>query len=204
MKGDVKFKSPCGKVSWGRITALLSAAGPRRDEKESSLLNAAAQRRNPVVRIGKDGQLRVLLVHPGGPFWARKDAGAWTIPKGEYGADEEPLAAARREFFEELGCNLGNEPLAAFAPLGEVKQKAGKLVAAFALEGDLDAAAIRSNTFDIEWPPKSGKRKSFPEVDRAAWFSLEDAREKINPAQMELLERLATSLRQVGDDAARS
>ncbi|MGZ5804309.1 MAG: NUDIX domain-containing protein [Xanthobacteraceae bacterium] len=139
----------------------------------------------------KDGVLRVLLVHPGGPFWATRDAGAWTIPKGEYGAGEGPLAAARREFFEELGCDLAGKPEGAFAPLGEVKQKAGKLVTAFALEADLDAASIQSNTFEIEWPPKSGERKSFPEVDRAAWFSLEEAREKINPAQVELLERFA-------------
>lgn len=146
----------------------------------------------------EDGVLRVLLVHPGGPFWARKDAGAWTIPKGEFTAGEEPLAAARREFFEELGCDLDNEPAAAFAPLGEIKQKAGKIVTAFALEGEFDAAAIRSNTFEIEWPPKSGRRKSFPEVDRAAWFTLDEARKKINPAQVELLERFAASLRHAG------
>jgi len=140
----------------------------------------------------RDGDvLRVLLVHPGGPFWARKDAGAWTIPKGEYQDGETPLAAARREFFEELGVDLSAHADGAFVPLGDIRQRAGKTVTAFALEGDLDADAIRSNTFEIEWPPKSGKRKSFPEVDRAAWLSLDEAREKINPAQQELLVRCA-------------
>jgi predicted NUDIX family NTP pyrophosphohydrolase len=138
----------------------------------------------------RGGALRVLLVHPGGPFWAKKDAGAWTIPKGEYTAPEIPLVAARREFFEELGHDLGDTPDAAFVPLGEVRQKAGKIVAAFAVEGDLDADAISSNKFEIEWPPKSGKHQSFPEVDRAAWFSLDEARAKINPAQREFLEKI--------------
>jgi predicted NUDIX family NTP pyrophosphohydrolase len=140
----------------------------------------------------KGGALRVLLVHPGGPFWRRKDAGAWTIPKGEYAEGEAPLAAARREFFEELGCDLSDRNDADFVPLGEVKQKGGKIVTAFALEGYLDADAITSNTFEIEWPPKSGKRQSFPEVDRAAWFTIEEAREKINPAQDEFLDILQT------------
>jgi len=140
--------------------------------------------------LREGGTLRVLLVHPGGPFWRRRDAGAWTIPKGEYAADEDPLAAARREFFEELGCDLSDRETADFVPLGEVKQKGGKIVMAFALEGFLDAGAIRSNMFEIEWPPRSGKRQSFPEVDRAAWFSIEEAREKINPAQAELLHKL--------------
>lgn len=142
----------------------------------------------------KSGELRVLLVHPGGPFWVRKDAGAWTVPKGEYGVDEQPLAAARREFFEELGFDLRATPVTAFVPLGEVRQKAGKRVSAFALEGDLDVAAIRSNTFEVEWPPRSGKRQRFPEVDRAQWFSLAEAGDRINPAQREFLERLAAIL----------
>jgi predicted NUDIX family NTP pyrophosphohydrolase len=155
-----------------------------------------AKRSAGIVMWKRAGRaLRVLLVHPGGPFWARKDDGAWTIPKGEYAATEDALAAARREFFEELGHDLAGTPDAAFKPLGEVKQKAGKAVTAFALEGDLDASAIRSNTVEIEWPPKSGKRRKFPEVDRAAWFTLSEARLKINPAQRELLDTLAVPVK---------
>jgi predicted NUDIX family NTP pyrophosphohydrolase len=134
------------------------------------------------------GEREVLLVHPGGPFWAKKDAGAWSIPKGEHGDDEQPLDAARREFAEELGQPLpAGEPVA----LGEVRQKGGKLVAAWALEGDLDAERIVSNTFELEWPPRSGKRATFPEVDRAGWFALPAAREKLLPAQLPLLDRIA-------------
>ena len=110
----------------------------------------------------------VLLVHPGGPFWKNKDAGAWSIPKGEYDDDEEPLAAAKREFAEELGALPAGE----VTPLGEIRQKAGKVVTAFALEGDFDCASFKCNSFEIEWPPKSGKRASFPEIDQAQWFSL--------------------------------
>jgi predicted NUDIX family NTP pyrophosphohydrolase len=130
--------------------------------------------------------LQVLLVHPGGPFWARRDAGAWSIPKGEYGADEDPLTAARREFAEELGI----APRGECHPLGEVKQKGGKIVTAFALEGDLDAGAIRPGSFEMEWPPNSGRRQSFPEVDRAAWFEVAEARSKILPAQAAFIDRL--------------
>jgi predicted NUDIX family NTP pyrophosphohydrolase len=133
-------------------------------------------------------ELEVLLVHPGGPFWARRDAGVWSIPKGEYGSGEDALAAARREFAEELGMPA---PEGSVEDLGEVRQKGGKLVHAWALAGDLDASATTSNTFELEWPPKSGKLIEVPEVDRAEWFPLERAREKINPAQAELLDRLA-------------
>ncbi len=136
----------------------------------------------------RTGRLEVLLVHPGGPFWARRDEGAWSIPKGECDADEEPLAAARREFAEELGTDPPDGPA---ADLGEIRQKRGKRVRAWSLEGDLDADAIVSNTFELEWPPRSGRTIDVPEVDRAAWFSLEEAREKINPAQAELLDRLS-------------
>ncbi len=134
------------------------------------------------------GELQVLLAHPGGPFLRNKDEGAWSIPKGEHDPDEEPRAAAAREFAEELG----SPPPDGAAPLelGEVRQKGGKVVAAWALEGDLDASAIASNTFTMEWPPRSGRTQEFPEVDRAEWFSLDAAREKINPAQAELLDRL--------------
>lgn len=139
------------------------------------------------------GRLEVLLVHPGGPFWAKKDDGAWSIPKGEHDADEDPRAAALREFEEELGSPAPSSP-DALLDLGTVRQKAGKQVAAWAVEGDLDCAAIRSNTFEMEWPPRSGRRQSFPEIDRAEWFDLETAARKINPAQAELLERLVARL----------
>lgn len=133
------------------------------------------------------GKTEVLLVHPGGPFWARRDLGAWSIPKGEYGPEEDPLSAARREFHEELGAVAPEGPA---LDLGEIRQKGGKVVCAWALEGDLDAERIVSNTFAVQWPPRSGKWIEVPEVDRAQWFSLEDARERINPAQVELLDRL--------------
>jgi len=139
-----------------------------------------------------DRGLEVLLVHPGGPFWARKDLGAWSIPKGEYGSDERPLDAALREFREELGSAppVDRTPV----PLGEVRQSGGKLVTAFAIEGDLDAGAIVSGTFEIEWPPRSGSRAEFPEVDRAAWFTLEEARPKLVSAQAAFLDRLSTAV----------
>jgi predicted NUDIX family NTP pyrophosphohydrolase len=134
--------------------------------------------------------LEVLLVHPGGPFWARRDAGAWSIPKGEYSPEEDPLQAARREFAEELGSQApAGEP----ADLGEVRQKSGKVVRAWAMAGDLDADTIVSNTFALEWPPRSGRVNEFPEVDRAEWFDLDRAREKINPAQAAFLDRLVAA-----------
>jgi predicted NUDIX family NTP pyrophosphohydrolase len=134
----------------------------------------------------------VLLVHPGGPFWARRDDGVWSIPKGELDGAEDPLAAARREFEEELGSAPPGdaEPL----DLGEVVQRSGKHVLAFALAGDLDAEAIVSNTFQLEWPPKSGRMRQFPEVDRAQWFGLDAARAKLVPAQAELLDRLQAAI----------
>jgi predicted NUDIX family NTP pyrophosphohydrolase len=134
-----------------------------------------------------DGGLEVLLVHPGGPFWRNKDGGAWSIPKGEIDAAEDPEQAARREFAEELGSSASIGPLQA---LGEVRQRGGKRVIAFAGEGHFDTAALASNTFDIEWPPRSGRRQTFPEVDRAEWFGIEFARTKILSGQMELLDRL--------------
>ncbi len=140
--------------------------------------------------MGDDG-LEVLLVHPGGPLWAGKDAGAWSIPKGECGDGEEPLSAARREFEEELGCPPpAGEPLG----LGEIRQRAGKRVLAWALAGELDVSAVRSNRFELEWPPRSGRVREFPEVDRAEWFPLAGARERINPAQAALLDRLEAAL----------
>ena len=137
----------------------------------------------------RDGVLEVLLVHPGGPFWVRKDAGAWSIPKGEYADDEDPRACAAREFEEELGTPLPDD--AELTEVGTVKLKSGKRVTAYAVEGDLDADAVTSNTFTMEWPPRSGRTASFPEVDRWGWFDLAEARRRINPAQAGLLDRLA-------------
>ena len=138
-----------------------------------------------VFRI-REGRIEVLLVHPGGPFWRNRDLGAWTIPKGELDASEDPEQAARREFQEELGIAL-SVPL---LPLGEIRQRGGKIVEAFAAEHDVDVAAAQSNSFEIEWPPHSGKRQRFPEIDRAAWFDLATARGKINAAQQALLDSL--------------
>jgi predicted NUDIX family NTP pyrophosphohydrolase len=135
----------------------------------------------------RDAGLEVLLVHPGGPFWARKDLGAWSIPKGEVDDGEDPRACALREFAEETGTRL---PGGALDELGSVKLKSGKLVLAFAVEGDLDPATISSNTFELEWPPRSGRVQSFPEIDRAGWFDPATAREKLNPAQAAFVDRL--------------
>lgn len=134
----------------------------------------------------RDGELQVLLSHPGGPFWKNRDDGAWSIPKGELDIGEEPIAAARREFEEEMGSPPG-EPL---IPLGEITQKGGKRVIAYAVEGQFDTATLRSNTFETEWPPRSGRMQLFPEVDRAEWMTMAQARKKILPSQIELLERL--------------
>ena len=133
----------------------------------------------------------MLLVHPGGPFWANRDAGAWSIPKGEYDEGEDPQACARREFQEETGTEL---PPGALAELGTVRLKSGKDVVAWAAEGDLDPDAIMSNEFELEWPPRSGRTESFPEVDRAGWFGLDGAREKLNPAQASFVDRLEALL----------
>ena len=130
--------------------------------------------------------LEVLLVHPGGPFWRNKDEGAWSIPKGEIDVGENPEDVARREFLEELG----TAPIAPLQPLGEVRQRGGKRVQAFAMKGDLDVGAVVSNTFEIEWPPKSGRTQTLPEIDRAEWFALPVARTKILEGQRPLLDRL--------------
>lgn len=134
----------------------------------------------------REPELEVLLVHPGGPFWAKKNEGAWTIPKGESGAGEEALSAAQREFEEETGVR----PDGPFHPLGSVTQKSGKIVHAWAFEGDCDPALVRSNTFRLEWPAGSGRWRDFPEVDRAAFFRLAEARRRINPAQVALIDAL--------------
>jgi predicted NUDIX family NTP pyrophosphohydrolase len=141
-------------------------------------------------RRGEAGT-EVLLVHPGGPFWARKDLGAWSIPKGELDEGEDPRACALREFAEETGTQL---PSSALDELGSTKLKSGKLVVAYAVEGDLDPATVVSNTFELEWPPRSGRTQAFPEIDRAAWFGLDAAREKLNPAQAAFVDRLEALL----------
>jgi predicted NUDIX family NTP pyrophosphohydrolase len=137
-------------------------------------------------RSGSSG-VEVLLVHPGGPFWARKDAGAWSIPKGEYEDGEDPLACALREFEEETGTRLAADDA---VDLGSVRQKGGKEVTAWAVAGDLDPSAVHSNTFTMEWPPRSGRQAAFPEIDRAEWFGVDAARDKLVSAQVELIERL--------------
>jgi predicted NUDIX family NTP pyrophosphohydrolase len=137
------------------------------------------------------GGIEVFLVHPGGPFWAKKDAGAWSIPKGEYVQGEDPLDAARREFAEETGIVPDGE----LVELGVVKQAGGKIVTAWAFEGDCDADAVHSNIFAMEWPPRSGRQQEFPEVDRAQWFDLETAEEKILKGQLDFIRRLRETLR---------
>ena len=137
-----------------------------------------------LLRRPEDGH--VLIVHPGGPFWSKKDLGAWSIPKGEHDDGEDPEACARREFAEELGVPAPSD----LVDLGTVRQKNRKEVRAFYGEGDLDVDTIVSNTFEIEWPPRSGRQQEFPEIDRAEWFTVEEAREKLNPAQAEFLDRL--------------
>lgn len=131
-------------------------------------------------------RIEVLLVHPGGPFWKNKDEGAWSIPKGEFNEEEEPLDAALREFEEETG----GVAAGAVTPLEPVPQSGGKIVYAFAIEGDFDPAMLKSNTFTLEWPPKSGKQQEFPEVDQARWFSIDEAETKINKAQVAFLRQL--------------
>jgi predicted NUDIX family NTP pyrophosphohydrolase len=139
----------------------------------------------------RDGAVELLLVHPGGPLWARRDAGAWSIPKGEVGEGEDPRAVALREFEEETGHPA---PRGELVPLGEVRQRGGKLVTAWAAAGDLDPTAITSNTFTLEWPPRSGRRREFPEVDRAGWFDPATARDKLLAAQAQLVDRLLAAL----------
>jgi predicted NUDIX family NTP pyrophosphohydrolase len=171
------------------INAVLSNGAENAWREQRSL---KAARRAPtsagILMYRRSGpRLEVLLVHPGGPYWRRKDEGAWSIPKGEMDEEQDAIAVARREFAEETGVIL-DQPL---EPLGEIRQRAGKRVIAFAVEGDLDVHAIRSNTFEIEWPPRSGKIQTFPEIDRAEWFDLAAAHAKILEGQRPLLDRLA-------------
>ena len=144
-----------------------------------------------MYRLAK-GQLQVFLVHPGGPFWEKRDLGVWSLPKGEIGAGEEALEAAKREFEEETGFRPAGE----FLPLSSLKQPGGKTVSAWAFEGDCDSEKIRSNRFTLEWPPRSGQQREFPEIDRAGWFAIPDARAKILAGQVGFLEDLASKLAQ--------
>ena len=148
-----------------------------------------------VVFREREGALQVLLAHMGGPYWARKDEGAWSIPKGELEDGEDPLAGARREYGEELGQAPPDGPV---VELGEVRQRGGKRVVAFAVEGDFDPAQLRPGTFELEWPPRSGRRQQFPEVDRVAWFDLPAATGKLVRGQVPLLQRLADARRDGG------
>ncbi len=147
----------------------------------------SAQSAGLVLYRQRDGKLQVLLVHPGGPFWQKRDDGAWSIPKGELAENETGIDVARREFQEELGVPAPDEKLMA---LGAVRQAGGKIVHAWAVPGDLDVTRSTSNTFELEWPPRSGKMQRFPEVDRAAWFDLDAARRKVVPAQRVFIDRL--------------
>jgi predicted NUDIX family NTP pyrophosphohydrolase len=140
---------------------------------------------------GRGGSHEVFLVHPGGPYWAKKDLGAWSIPKGEFDSDEQPLDAAKREFREETGCE---PPTGPFAPLGAIGQPSGKIIEAWGVRGDCNPASVRSNTFSMEWPPRSGRKQDFPEIDRAAWFDLEEARRRILKGQRGFLTALERSL----------
>ena len=155
---------------------------PKRGEKRSAGI---------LLYRRRGSGLGLLLVHPGGPFWAKKDVGAWMIPKGEYAEREDALTAAKRELEEETGLRADGD----FLPLGELVQAGGKRVTAWALEGDFDPAALRSNTFEMEWPPRSGRRQSFPEVDRAQWFAPDEARTKILASQSEFIDRLLQAVR---------
>jgi predicted NUDIX family NTP pyrophosphohydrolase len=146
----------------------------------------------------RDGEVEVLLGHPGGPFWAKKDHGAWSIPKGELDADEDPFAGAIREFEEETGYR----PSGDFIPLTPITQSGGKRVLAWAVEGDLDPTSVRSNTFSLEWPPRSGRVVEFPEIDRAEWFSIAEARARLLPGQVPFLDDLAEKARTAGPDPA--
>jgi predicted NUDIX family NTP pyrophosphohydrolase len=170
-----------------RVHATISAGF------DPTLAEVAMARRSAGILLYRPGggSVEVLLVHPGGPFWANKDLGAWSIPKGEYQEGEDPLAVAVREFEEETG---QRPPADALVGLGEVRQRGGKVVAAWAAPGDLDPATLTSNTFSLEWPPRSGTRREFPEVDRAGWFDPATAREKLVAAQAELIDRLLAAL----------
>jgi len=156
-----------------------------------------AKRSAGILVYRERAALEVLVVHPGGPFWAKRDAASWSIPKGEIDDGEDPLAAARRELGEELGATL---ELSDLVDLGEVRQKAGKVVRAWGARGDFDPGALASNTFEMEWPPRSGQRQAFPEVDRAAWVEPAEARRLLLPAQTAFVDRLLEVVEPVGQE----
>lgn len=163
------------------------AAGILLYRRPSTRLRASP---STTLRAGGREGLEVLLAHPGGPLWARKDAGAWTLPKGQFTDGEAPLDAARREFEEEMG----SKPVGEFQPLGTLKQPSGKIIHAWAAESEFDVTTVNSNLFSMEWPPKSGRMGEFPEIDRAAWFSIDEARRKILKGQAPFLDRLLALL----------
>jgi predicted NUDIX family NTP pyrophosphohydrolase len=182
--GASASKRPFGESARG-------AGNVRRGGEKMSPMATTASSAGLLLYRERDGALQVLLGHMGGPFWARKDAGAWTIPKGELDAGEDPQAGARREFAEELG---HDPPAGELLDLGEIRQRTGKRVRAFALRGDFDPAALRPGTFELEWPPRSGRRREFPELDRVGWFDVATAQAKVVAAQAALLERRAAAL----------
>ena len=170
-----------------------TSSGGRGGRGISHLVHTSPVQRSAGILLFRrtPGGPEVLIVHPGGPFWAKKDLGAWSIPKGEYDDGEDARACALREFEEETGTA---PPAEALIDLGEVRQKNGKRVTAWAAEGDLDAGAVHSNTFTMQWPPRSGRMQEFPEIDRAGWFGPDEAREKLNPAQAAFVDRLLERL----------
>lgn len=185
MNRSVSYLLP-GKTAYQRFTDLCATPGIQIVMPKQSAGLLMYRRRSPAVEV--------FLVHPGGPFWAKKDLGAWTIPKGEYGDGEQALAAAMREFSEETGFTLPQTHPQAFLDLGTIRQSGGKLVSVWAVEGNCDPAALISNTFELEWPPRSGRMARFPEVDRGAWFSISEARERILKSQEPVLDLLEQRL----------
>ncbi len=163
---------------------------PSSIQKPRAGQHAKEKRRDSYVQARRATACACCWCILGGPFWAKKDLGAWSIPKGEYAGEEDPLAVAKREFEEELG----RDPAGELHPLGEIRQAGGKAVVAFAVEGDFDVATLQSNTFEMEWPPRSGRRQSFPEVDRAEWFTPDEARGKINAGQRAFIDRLLAAI----------
>ena len=178
------------EAAWAATSVKVATGTAGGDAILEATMPAVRQSAGILLFRHRYARLEVFLAHPGGPFWSRKDAASWTIPKGEFEKGEEPLAAAIREFQEETGLAPGAELL----PLGSVKHKSGKKVSAWAFEGDCDPSTLRSNTFQMEWPPRSGKTHEFPEIDRAAFFTIEAAREKMHPAEFEFVTRLITLL----------
>jgi predicted NUDIX family NTP pyrophosphohydrolase len=176
----------------GRAFQRVSARTVSMSTDTGARLDAMTTSAGLVVFREREGALEVLLAHMGGPYWARKDAGAWSIPKGELEDGEDPLAGARREYVEEFGQPPPDGPV---IELGEVRQRGGKRVVAFAVEGDFDPAQLRPGTFELEWPPRSGRRQAFPEVDRVVWFDLPTATGKLVRGQVPLLDRLADARR---------